>query len=248
MHLSFIATFPSLSYHRNFAPAMQNLTIFEKKRSKGANRMPPETFIFIGICLLTGLCIFLVARPAKPMQHLRGGQGDAITPQLLTAGCCNLSCGQEQQVEVDQAVCTYQAQVRLLCASRGEEAYNTLYQVNTHNGRPAAGMEYLIALLEISVLQIQPETSTASVSPFDVECLQPGGEPYARKSMVLPQPALRGELQSGTSLTGWVAFEIRQQDSCPQLVFGRDFAGKGGARFSLLPKEEVSPSFNHDGS
>ncbi len=223
--------------------AMQNLTIFEKKSIKGANNMPLETIVFIGICLLTGLCIFWVTRPAKPKQPIGGIQEASMNPQLLAASSGNLSSGQEQQVEIDQAVCTYQAQVRLLCASRGEEAYKTLHQANTHNAPPAAGMEYIIALLEISVLQIQPETSTVYISPFDAECLQQNGEPYARKSLVPPQPALRGELQAGMPLTGWVAFEIREQDPCPQLVFGRDYAGKGGARFSLIPKEDASPIF-----
>ncbi len=201
--------------------------------------MPVETIVFISICLLTGICTFIVARPAKqektPVQKKRTEE----VPRMLADGGGNLTCEyKNQMIEVDQSVCTYLAEVRLLHAGRGEDAYTALRQVNTYNTRPPAGKEYLMAMLEVIVKSVRGGSGPVSISPFDVECERQNGQRYERKNIITPNPPLRGTLQPGMMLAGWVAFEIDQNDPCPQIVFGQDFEGNGGARFSMVSAPE----------
>ncbi len=196
-----------------------------------------DTIVFFGICLLTGICTFIVARPIKP-KRANKEQPDK-SPKRLEGGGGNLTCEQKEQlIEVDQTICVYQAAVRMVRAGRGEEAYAVLRQTNAYNTRPQEGKEYLIVMLEVEVKAIQSGTGPINISPFDVECQRDNGQTYGRKSIITPRPALRGAIQPGMTLAGWLAFEIDQNDDCPQIIYGQDFEGKGGARFSLVPKED----------
>lgn len=207
--------------------------------------MPVETIVFIAICLLTGICTFIVARPAKQENVHAKEQPTEDIPRMLVGSGGNLTCEYKSQIiEVDQSVCIYLAEVRLLCAGRGDDAYRALRQVNTYNAPPAPGKEYLMAMLEVTVKSIRFGTGPVSISPFDAECLRQNGQLYERKNIIAPHPVLRGDLQPGMALAGWVAFEIDQNDPCPQIVFGQDYTGNGGARFSLVPVSEKVPVYS----
>jgi hypothetical protein len=51
---------------------------------------------------------------------------------------------------------------------------------------------------------------------------------YDGISVTVPKPALVGRVKPGSSMEGWVAFAVQQNDSKPLMVFDPDTGGATG--------------------
>ncbi len=137
----------------------------------------------------------------------------------------------------------YDITITVLETVRGEKAMESLKAADPNNKPPADGFEYVVARIKFDF----KGRAVSDKIPFDIgnDPLQwvaltsnlteyPKADP---KSLVsAPQPPLKGRINPGQSLEGWVAFAVDKKDSKPVMVFDPDTGGATGRGRTLFFK------------
>jgi hypothetical protein len=133
----------------------------------------------------------------------------------------------------------YDIAITVLETVRGKAALDRLKAASPNNPMPAEGFEFVLARVKFEF----KGRAVSDVIPFDL-----GNDPlqwvalasnlteYPRVSLSAPKPALVGRIKPGDSLEGWVAFNVKQNDKGPVMVFDPDTGGATGRGRTLFFK------------
>ena len=126
----------------------------------------------------------------------------------------------------------YDITITVLETVRGKDAMDRLKAAAPDVKMPVAGFDYVLARVKFDF----KGRYVSDNIPFDI-----GNDPlqwvalsgadlteYDHVSVAAPKPALVGRIKPGSSLEGWVAFAVRQNDSKPVMVFDPDTGGATG--------------------
>jgi hypothetical protein len=116
----------------------------------------------------------------------------------------------------------YNATITLLEFIRGPEALKRLQAASDSNPAPKAGYEYVLARIGF---QMKPRGAPGDKT-FDL------GRPlqfsvfsedfateYEAPSVTLPEPELKRRVAANEPAEGWIAFEVKQEDKKPLMLF-----------------------------
>lgn len=125
----------------------------------------------------------------------------------------------------------YDVAITLLETVRGKEAMDRLQVVSTDNQPPEAGYEYLLARIRFN-LQGRSVSDQGTFelgnSPFQWIAYASDFRQYESVSVAPPEPELRGLVQPGETVEGWVAFAVEQSERKPILTFDPASGGATG--------------------
>jgi hypothetical protein len=132
----------------------------------------------------------------------------------------------------------YNMKITLLEVLRGGDAWEHLQTAGGDNKPADSGFEYILARVKfeysargtpgLCVHQLLPEQFTA--------CSKEAVD-YPAADVTVPQPEMRGEVHSGESLEGWIAFIVPKTDKTPLLNYSADAGGAvlhGGSKWFKL--------------
>ena len=141
--------------------------------------------------------------------------------------------GTLQTIRVDSFRGNYTASVRVIESLRGNVAWELIREANMFNSHADEGYEYILSKIAISVKDVEGDRAV-SVSGSNFDVFSNNNVEYSKFfSVVEPTPELRGQVFSGSTIEGWVAFMVRVDDPAPKIVYGSKFDGYGGIWFSL---------------
>lgn len=127
----------------------------------------------------------------------------------------------------------YSGTVKLIQVIRGEAAWQMIQKENMFNSKPAQGMEYVLAKVEVKITQNAKTDAQVSLSEYSFTAVSGSGKDYQNPMVVAPAPAFDAKLYVGASQTGWVALQIATTDQTPLLTIGRNYDGTSGSWFKL---------------
>jgi hypothetical protein len=114
----------------------------------------------------------------------------------------------------------YDARITVLEVSRGEKAEDLIKNAGGSNIVAQSGFEVVLARIRFEFsARGAPGDKTWSLSAKQFHAFSADGTRYGTSSIVLPEPELAGELRSGDSQEGWIAFEVAEQDRQPLMIF-----------------------------
>ena len=136
----------------------------------------------------------------------------------------------------------YNATLTLLEFIRGPEALKQLKAASAANPDPKAGHEYILARIGF---QMKPRGAPGDKTfdlgrplQFTVFSTDLSTE-YPAPSVVLPKPELKRRVAANEPAEGWIAFEVKQADSKPLMLFdpgsGTSWARGKSHFFKLYP-------------
>ncbi len=116
----------------------------------------------------------------------------------------------------------YDATLALLEFVRGPEAWKRLKEASGSNAVPREGHEYILARISFQMKPRgapgdktfdlgRPLQSTAFSEDLATE--------YETPAVVLPKPELKRRVRANEPAEGWIAFQVRQDDSKPLMLF-----------------------------
>jgi hypothetical protein len=115
---------------------------------------------------------------------------------------------------------TYDAKITVLEVLRGEKPADLIKKASASNAPAQSGFEYILARIRFEYsARGAPGDKAWRVGKRQFHAYSGEGIPYRFPSIVLPEPELAGELRSGDSLQGWLAFEVAKQDKKPLMIF-----------------------------
>lgn len=117
------------------------------------------------------------------------------------------------------------AEITLLGAKRGEEAWEMIEEANMFNDEPSSGKEYLLTKIRFKLLATSDDKAY-DINSFQFESVSGTGKVYEDTWIVEPEPSLSADLYPGAEHEGWITFEIDEHDSNPLIVFERDDEGE----------------------
>lgn len=123
--------------------------------------------------------------------------------------------------------------VTLLEVKRGKNAWEVIKEANQFNEAAPSGFEYILVKVQFKYLKTPSEERSYMVSPMDFTAVSSEGKDYGFTSIVEPEPELEANLYEGASHTGWITFQVAEDDEEPLMVFGRKYNGTGGIWFKL---------------
>jgi len=125
----------------------------------------------------------------------------------------------------------YDVTITLLETVRGKQALDRLQAASAQNKPPKAGFEYLLARVRFALKARNVSDKSAfdlATSPFQWVAFSQDFAQYEPVSLTAPKPELKGLVQPGETMEGWVAFEVEQKDSKPIMTFDPASGGSIG--------------------
>ncbi len=114
----------------------------------------------------------------------------------------------------------YDARITVLDVKRGEEAADLIKNASESSAPAQNGFEHVLARIQFEFFaRGAPGDKTWSLSAQQFHAFSGDGTRYGAPSIELPEPELAGELRSGDSREGWIAFEVSKQDKQPLMIF-----------------------------
>jgi len=114
----------------------------------------------------------------------------------------------------------YDAKITVLEVMRGEKAEDWIKNAGESNAPAPNGFEYVLARIRFEFsARGAPGDKTWSLSATQFHAFSGDGTRYGAASIALPEPELAGDLRSGDSLEGWIAFAVAEQDRQPLMIF-----------------------------
>ena len=160
------------------------------------------------------------------------GEVPASTGQSAYSRTNPAPIGTAQTYRVDDYSEKYTANVQILSVERGDAAWSKIKEANMFNDEPESGKEYILAKVKIAVSNVQDDKAV-SVSGYMFDAFSGSNVEYDLPSIVEPEPEFYGDIYSGSSKEGYIAFEVDKSDTAPKAVFGRKYDGTGGIWFKL---------------
>lgn len=128
---------------------------------------------------------------------------------------------------------SYNATVSVTEVLRGSGAWTKIKAANMFNDEPKPDHEYILAKIKVTVNSVKDDAAF-NISSVNFDAFDANNAEYNNMTFVVtPDPALNGQMYSGSTKEGYVAFEVRTDDAAPKMVFGADYNGSGGAWFKL---------------
>lgn len=133
----------------------------------------------------------------------------------------------------------YDTTITVLEVIRGREAMNLLRKASSKSKKPTKGHEYVLAKVKFD-LKGRAVSDTMPLAlgdnPLQWVALTSELTDYPPVSVVVPKPALVGNVKAGESMEGWVAFATEKNDKTPVMVFNPDSGGATGRGRTLFFK------------
>lgn len=126
---------------------------------------------------------------------------------------------------------SYTASLTLKELIRGENAWELIQEANYFNSPAKEGHEYILAKFHIKLIDNKDDDSQISFSTVHFTLVSTQGKDYDFVSVVELNPSIDANLYEGADHEGWVAFEVKKDDTNPLITFGRSYDGKGGIWF-----------------
>ena len=134
----------------------------------------------------------------------------------------------------------YDITITVLETVRGKEALDRLKTANPDNKMPTEGFEYVMAHIKFDFKgRAVSDRLSFDLGDVPLQWVALDGKDlteYARVSLTVPNPALRGMVNPGASAEGWVAFAVDRKDPRPVMVFDPDTGGATGRGRTLFFK------------
>ncbi|GEM_PF-800323 len=133
----------------------------------------------------------------------------------------------------------YDVKITLEEVLRGDKAWRSIQAASASSQPASAWTEYVLARIrfEYAARGAPGDCRFAVTGATQFEALSADGKSYQAAAVALPGPELSGDVGSGESLEGWVAFAVAQTDSKPLMTFNANPAGGvtlgGGMWFQL---------------
>ena len=132
----------------------------------------------------------------------------------------------------------YDMKITLLEVTRGDDAWKRLQAASDANTPADSGFEFILARLKFEYhARGLPGLCVHKLLPEQFIACSLDGIDYPAAKVTLPKPEMQGELKSGESLEGWVAFLVPKTDQKPLLSYSADAGGAvlhgGGKWFQL---------------
>lgn len=132
----------------------------------------------------------------------------------------------------------YDMKIALLEVLRGDEAWKRLKEASSSNKPADPGFDYVLARVKFEYFaRGSPGLCIHKLLPEQFTAFSRDGLDYKTISVTLPKPEMRGELRSGESIEGWVAFAVPQEDKEPIMNYSADVGAAvlhgGGKWFKL---------------
>lgn len=126
----------------------------------------------------------------------------------------------------------YTLSVMINSVIRGQEAWELVSAASSSGEEPPVGKEYMVVSATVSALSATADEAVG-ISGCDIfEIFSNSFVEYGQGSIEGPGPVLKGEINEGESLTGYMSFLVDIGDA-PMAVFGRNYDGSGGIWFAL---------------
>jgi hypothetical protein len=126
----------------------------------------------------------------------------------------------------------YDITITVLETARGKEAMERLKAASPDVKTPAAGFDYVLARVKFELKgRYVSDTIPLDLGKEPLQWVALSGTDlteYERPSVAVPKPALEGRVKPGESMEGWLAFEVKQDDSKSVMVFDPDTGGATG--------------------
>lgn len=138
-----------------------------------------------------------------------------------------------QTVSVESYLNNYNATVTVTEIIRGEKAWEMIKEKNRFNSEAREGREYILAKVKVKINSAD-EGKSVSMSQVAFTAFSADNSEYSDSvSVVTPEPTIRGDMYAGAEKDGYLAFEVKKDDSAPKFVFGAKYNGTGGIWFKL---------------
>ena len=132
----------------------------------------------------------------------------------------------------------YNMKITLLEVVRGNDAWESLRKISDTNKPPDPGFDYVLARVKFEYYaRGTPGLCVHKVTPQQFTAFSADGVDYPAANVSPPKPEMRGELQSGEYLEGWVVVLVPQADQKPLLSYSADAGGAvlhGGTKWFKL--------------
>lgn len=141
----------------------------------------------------------------------------------------------------------YDVKITVVNVVRGEKASQMIRAAGNSNPTPGPAQEYLLARVIFKfAARAEPHHYNYTLDPSQFSAMSAGTRLYPAPALPLSmKPELRGVLQSGGSVEGWVAFIVPRSDHTPLMMFREDVGSvihQGDASFfKLYPEDSGDP-------
>ena len=140
--------------------------------------------------------------------------------------------GTAQTIVIDSYSGKYTATITVVEALRGDLAWQQIKAANQFNNLPADGKEYILVKVKATI-ESTAEDKSVSFYNGSLTAYSSSNVEYKSAGVVVPKPALSGNVFAGGTLEGYVAFTVDKTDSAPKTVYGENYDGSGGIWFAL---------------
>ena len=162
----------------------------------------------------------------EPTFYLALAEGAGVATAVFSAITpTSLGTDLSQPAPLGQAATSESWQVTLLDVTRGEPAWQIVYETNQFNDPPPAGMEYL--LLKVRLRYIGTNDQGVSVTDSAFTLTNGDGAAYDRPVVVQPEPNLLARLFPGGETEGIIVLMAEAQRKNLALVFTSPVYGAG---------------------
>jgi hypothetical protein len=132
----------------------------------------------------------------------------------------------------------YNMNITLLEVLRGEDAWKRLQTASGANKPVDSEFEYILARVKFEYsARGTPGQCVHKLLPEQFTACSREAVDYQAADVAVPQPEMRGEVRSGESLEGWIAFIVPKTDKTPLLNYSADAGGAvlhGGSKWFKL--------------
>lgn len=141
--------------------------------------------------------------------------------------------GTAQTIHVEDSVSgDYTATITVTEVIRGDKAWEMLEEENMFNSAAPDGMEYVLAKVKVTVDKTEKERSVDFSTPY-FTCFSSNNKEYTKSSFAVTPSPLSGSIYAGGTSEGYIDFLVDKSDTAPKIVYGIDYAGRGGIWFKL---------------
>ncbi|WP_167957137.1 DUF4352 domain-containing protein [Anaerosporobacter faecicola] len=113
---------------------------------------------------------------------------------------------------------TYQANLTLTEINRGEEALALVTKANSYNDLPSEGMEYLLALFEVTATD-SVDDAKIEINSANFELVSSAGIKYDDFVSIAGLEPTLTDMYTGNTQQGYVCFLVSKDDTNPTIVF-----------------------------
>lgn len=117
----------------------------------------------------------------------------------------------------------YNIKITLLKVIRGDKTWEHLRKAGNSQKTIGPDFDYILARIKFEYYaRGKPGLCVHKLTPIQFTACSVEGEDYPAADVILPKPEMQGNLTSGDSIEGWVAFRVPKTDEKPMLYYSAD--------------------------